>query len=203
MSMRNRILPACLVFASAYFLFLLMWIQIKPYYGSFLTYLGAHLAGATAGLELDKINHDRDVARITYARTVMSKGNVGEVLLDLRVSVSNYSFNVPLSFAMAAGLFVFFKWRWRYIIEISVFLILVHILYIYSYCTLNGFKELSKAGLEDPSAAVQFLLQFIWAFTDNMVIRFEPFLVAAYLWLRNRASHDETGNAFNDRKGKR
>ncbi len=179
---------SCAVFIAAYIIFLFIWIQIKPYYGNLLAHVGGFLAGSTAGAELEKVVHEKDTARVTYARTVMSRGNVGEILMDFKISVSNYSFNVPLSFALVAGLFVFFRWRWRYLMEVSLILVLVHVLYIYSYCTLNLFKELTKAGLKDPSASVQFLLQFLWAFTDNMVIRFEPFLVAAYLWLRNRTA---------------
>jgi hypothetical protein len=187
MPLRNRVIISCAVFIAAYSIFLFLWIQIKPFYGNILTHAGGSLAGSTAGAELEKVIHEKDTARVTYARTVMRGGNVGEVLLDFKLSVSNYSFNVPLSFGLVAGLFVFFRWRWRYLLEVSFILVFVHILYIYSYCTLNLFKELTKAGLKNPSASVQFTLQFLWAFTDNMVIRFEPFLVSAYLWLRNRA----------------
>lgn len=186
---------SCVVFLTAYIIFLLLWIQIKPYYGNLLTHAGGILAGLTAGAELEKVVHEEDMARVSYARTVMSGGNVGEVLLDFKLSVSNYSFNVPISFALAAGLFVFFRWRWRYLLEVSFILVFVHVLYIYSYCTLNLFRELTKAGLKNPSASVQFSLQFLWAFTDNMVIRFEPFLVSAYLWLRNRTSRTDEKQA--------
>jgi len=188
---RNRVIISCTVFLTAYIIFLLLWIQLKPYYGNLLTHTGGILAGLTAGAELEKVVHEEDMARVSYARTVMSEGNVGEVLLEFKLSVSNYSFNVPVSFALAAGLFVFFRWRWKYLLEVLFVLVFVHVLYIYSYCTLNLFRELTKAGLKNPSASVQFSLQFLWAFTDNMVIRFEPFLVSAYLWLRNRASRTD------------
>ena len=35
-----------------------------------------------------------------------------------------------------------------------------------------------------PPKWVQFTVQFMWGFTDNLIIRFEPFLIAVYLWLR-------------------
>lgn len=186
MRLRAKVAVSVCIFMVSYVLLLLLWIQIKPYYGGILTRLGAHLAGATAGAELEKVIQERDVATVSYARTVMKAGNVGEVLMDFKISVSNYSFNVPLSFALMAALFVFFRWHGRYVLEVSLILVLVHILYIYSYCTLSLFREMANAGLKNPGLGLQFSLQFLWAFTDNMVIRFEPFLVAAYLWLRER-----------------
>ncbi len=181
MRSRNRIVLSVLIFASCYILFLVLWIRVKPYYGTVLARMGGHLAGYTAGAELEK---GEDLASVSYARTVMKGGNVGEILMEFKISVSNYSFNVPLSLALAAALFLFLRWRWRYLLEMSLLLALVHLLYVYSYCTLNLIKEAAQAGLRNPSALVQFSVQFLWAFTDNMVIRFEPFLVGAYLLLR-------------------
>jgi hypothetical protein len=190
MRLRNKVAVSVCIFVVSYVLLLLIWIQIKPYYGGVLTHLGAHLAGTTAGAELEKVIQEKDVSTVSYARTVMKAGNVGEVLLDFKISVSNYSFNVPLSFALIAALFVFLRWHIRYVLEVSLILVLVHVLYIYSYCTLSLFREMANAGLKNPGLALQFGLQFVWAFTDNMVIRFEPFLVAAYLWLREMGRRD-------------
>ena len=188
MRLRTKVTLSFGLFVICYIIFLLLWIQVKPFYGALLTSIGAHLAGITAGAELEKVVQEKDLAKVSYAVTVMRAGNVGEVLMDFRISVSNYSFNVPLSFALTAALFVFFRWHWRYLLEVSLILISVHVLYIYSYCTLNLFKEMARAGLRNPGLPLQFGLQFLWAFTDNMVIRFEPFLVAAYLWLRERGA---------------
>jgi hypothetical protein len=102
----------------------------------------------------------------------MTRHGIDDLLLDLKIEVSKYSFNVPLTFALVAGLFPIFKWQKRSLIE----------------CTLQLFYNLTQVGIKTPSKALQFFLQFMWAFTDNMIIRFEPFLVAIYLWLRNWAS---------------
>jgi hypothetical protein len=40
--------------------------------------------------------------------------------------------------------------------------------------------------LETVSNARKFVYDFLWSFTDNMVIRFEPFLIGFYLYVRFR-----------------
>lgn len=185
MRLRNKIIVASLVFCLTYLLFLILWIQVKPYYGNMITQVGARLAASTTGLRVEQIRHGKEVATITFARTVLTKKGLGDILLDLRISVSNYSFNVPLTLALVAGLFPFFKWRKKSLIEACFILLFIHLLYIYFFCTLHVLHQLTLVGMKAPPKTVQFLLQFMWTFTDNMVIRFEPFLVAVYLWLRN------------------
>ena len=186
MRLRNRLIIASSVFCLTYLIFLTLGIQVKPYYGNMLTQVGARLAASTAGLRVEKTQHGKEVATITFARTVLTKKGLGDILLDLKISVSNYSFNVPLTFALVAGLFPFFRWRKRSLIEACFILLFIHLLYIYFFCSLQLLYQLTLAGVKAPPKTVQFLLQFMWTFTDNMVIRFEPFLVAVYLWLRNR-----------------
>ena len=48
---------------------------------------------------------------------------------------------------------------------------------VFFYLAQGGFKVLSRP--------VQLFVEFLWSFTDNMVVRFEPFLVFLYLWLMN------------------
>ena len=46
---------------------------------------------------------------------------------------------------------------------------------------------LSNQGFEKASSLTIFFWEFLWGFVDNMVVRFEPFLIGAYLFLmRNR-----------------
>ena len=186
MQLRNRIAIGIVVFFLSYLIFLFIWIQIKPYYGDVMTQVGTHLAGWTTGLRVVKVEHGEEVAYVTFGRTVMTKSGLGDIALRIKISVSHYTFNVPLTFALVAGLFVGFKWRFRTILEACFILIIIHLLYIYFFSSLQLLYELTKAGVRDPSKFVQFFFQFMWTFTDNMIIRFEPFLVAVYLWLRNR-----------------
>ncbi len=185
MQRKNRIILGILVFFLSYLVLLMLWLQIKPYYGWMLTQTGSRLAAMTAGLRLERVQQEKEVAAVTFARTVVTGKGLGDLQIELKISVSSYSFNVPLTFALVAGLFCLFKWRKRSLVEAGLILLTVHLLYIYSYCCLELFKYLTQSGMRTTSNALQFFLQFMWAFTDNMIIRFEPFLVAVYLWLRN------------------
>jgi hypothetical protein len=191
MRLRNKILWGALIFSLTYSAALFVWIQVKPVYGTVLAQMGVRLAGWTAGLEVESIDHGREVAIVTFSRPLITGRGIADFLVELRISVSNYSFNVPLTFALVAALLPFFKWRKKSLLEAGLILGFIHLLYIYSYCNLELFYNLSKSGIKTPSRPVQYLLQFMWAFVDNMIIRFEPFLVAVYLWLRNRAPGEQ------------
>jgi hypothetical protein len=186
MRQRNSIIWGIVLFFITYSVVLILWIQVKPYYGNTLTHVGSRLAAWSAGFRVETVHHGKEVATITFAYPVLTKHGMGDILLDVKIAVSQYSFNVPLTFALVAGLFPFFRWRARSLIEACIILLFIHLLYISFFCSLQLFYHLAQAGIKTPSKPLQFFLQFMWAFADNMVIRFEPFLVAVYLWFRNR-----------------
>ena len=181
---KNKIAAAIAVFLLSYVIFLVIWVQIKPLYGNLLAHVGAPLAAWTTGARMVDIDQGQELADVTfsyYAETV--KGS-GDVILDVKIPVSNYSFNVPLTLALIAGLFVFFRWRPQTLVEACLILVLIHVSYIYFLCTLQIFYQLAMGQIKVPPKWVQFTVQFMWGFTDNLIIRFEPFLIAVYLWLR-------------------
>lgn len=186
MLLRNKIILSVTIFLVAYFFFLVIWLNIKPYYGSVQAHLGSHLSALTTGFQVKDIRPEKEVATITFSRPILTAKGLADFVVDIKIAVSNYSFNVPLTFALVAGLFPFFNWRKRFFFEAVLILIFIHMLYIYSLCNLKLVYQFSAVKKSPPSAAIQYILEFIWAFTDNMVIRFEPFLIAVYLWLRNR-----------------
>jgi len=189
MRIKNKILPGAALFLISYPIFLVLWIQVKPYYGYGLTQVAAGIAAVTAGLDVEDVRHGKEKAAVTFTDHIMTEEGLKEAFFDLKIAVSDYSFNVPLTFALVAGLFPFFRWRKRTLLEACFILIVIHFSYIYFFCILQLFYKMTQAGIRTTSKPVQFFLQFMWAFTDNMVIRFEPFLVAVYLWLRNRSQH--------------
>jgi hypothetical protein len=184
MRRKNKILPAVAVFFLSYVLLLFIWVQVKPFYGNFLAHVGAQLSAWTTGARLNEIEQDSEVANISFLYYAVTSDGSGDIILKTSISVSNYSFNVPLTFALIAGLFVIFRWAPGTILESCLILIGIHLAYIYFYCTLQIFYQLAVGHIMAPSKWIQFLLQFLWGFTDNLIIRFEPFLIAVYLWLR-------------------
>lgn len=85
------------------------------------------------------------------------------------------------------GLYPILRKRLRGYIEAVLILMTVHLIYI----TSLEAKELTYVfvlkGLESASSLKIILFEFLWGFTDNMMIRFEPFLIGAYLFLRFKA----------------
>ncbi len=184
MSKQKQILAGVAVFFLTFIICLVGWIQVKPYYGGAMARVGGGLSAWTAGFTVEEVRQGKDVAEIRFKYVGMTAKGIAELLVDISLSVSGYSFNVPLTLALVAGLFPFFRWRKRTLFEVCCLLLLIHLLYIYSYCILQLFQKLSAAGIRTPSGAARLLLEFLWGFSDNMIIRFEPFLVSVYLWLR-------------------
>ncbi len=184
MQRKNDLLIGVGIFLFVYPAFLALWIYLKPYYGTALSQLGAHLAALLSNVSVDSLKHGRETALITFSTPVAIQGSLQDLLIDVRLSASAYSFNVPLTYALALALWPLLQWSRRGLLEITLLVIVVHLLYITSYCTLSIYRQLVLSGVREHSAPLQFLLEFIWAFADNMIIRFEPFLAIVYLWLR-------------------
>ncbi len=184
MNKRKKIVVGVVVFFLAFIIGLVGWIQVKPYYGEAMARVGGGLSAWTAGGALETVRQGKDVAEIRFKFVGMTAKGIGELQVDVSLSVSSYSFNVPLTIALVAGLFPFFRWRKRTIVEVCCLLPFIHLLYIYSYCILQLYQKISAAGFRTPSGAARLTMEFLWSFSDNMIIRFEPFLAAVYLWLR-------------------
>ncbi|MCH8013533.1 MAG: hypothetical protein IH823_01905 [Candidatus Dadabacteria bacterium] len=87
-----------------------------------------------------------------------------------------------------AAFYPFIKRKWLYL-EALIILVVVHFLFIF---TLEGQKltaVMAAQGIENPGSVTIIFWEFLWGFVDNMVVRFEPFLIGAYLFLlRNKVS---------------
>lgn len=172
------------VFVLSYPLLLALWIQAKPFYGLAVTEVGARLAAAAMGVRVEQVRLAEQFTSVTFACPILLQGAIQEMLIDLKLAASTYSFNVPLTVALVLALLAPLGWDLRALAEALVIVIIVHLLYVSSFCALQIFRQLVTSGIKAPSNTIQFALEFLWNFTDNMIIRFEPFLVAVYLWLR-------------------
>lgn len=203
MRLRNRIILAALTFMVVYIFSLILWIQVKPYYGYVLTQVGTRLAAWSTGVRVRSIELEKGVIPVCLAGPVLTEKGLGELIVELKIDASHFSYNVPLTIALVAGLLFFFRWRKRYLTEIIVLLVFVHLLYIYFFCTLQVFYNLWQSDVRGHSDFVQLFLEFMWTFTQNLVIPFEPFLVASYLWLRGRQNNpSDTKQRFVSKKKK-
>ena len=142
-----------------------------------------------------KIDYDTDKARFdepvnlddpenknnisTFFRT--QKKLTKNVGLRQNVNFGHFTFNVPLTIGILAAFFPFIRKR-RVYIEVAVLVITIHILYVFFLEGLKLSEALLRSGYEKPNEAKLVFWQFSEGFLKSMVLRFEPFLIGAYLY---------------------
>ncbi len=184
MHLKSRIGIALGLFIVSYTVFLLLWVQVKSYYGMGVNKAGVYAASLVHDMQVEDFEQGREVGQITLSKPVSTSRGLSDLLLDIKISVSNYSFNVPLTLALIVSLYPIFRWGKLPILEALCILIGMHFMYVFSYCNYHVYKNLVQVNVVTYSSVTHFLIEFLWMFMDNMVIRFEPFLVAVYLWIR-------------------
>jgi hypothetical protein len=173
---------AVVIFLLVYFFSLLVWIRAKNYYGYAVTLTASKVVSGFKGVKLEGLERMADVIQATFTPLT---GNTG-MLIDIPVQTSAYTFNAPLTFAVMGGLYLFVRRRKRAYAEALLILVGVHLLYVSSLEIKELTEILMNRGFETMSVRQIAIYQFLWGFTDNMVIRFEPFLIGFYMFLRFR-----------------
>lgn len=179
---KPSVVMAVAVFIVVYFSVLFIWIKAKNYYGYGITLTASEIVSGIKDVKLDDIKRLGDVTQPTFTPLT---GNTG-MLIDIPVDTSDYSFNVPLTFAVMGALYLFLRRRKRAYAEALLILICVHLLYVFSLEMKELTGILMNRGFETVSTSKIAIYQFLWGFTDNMVIRFEPFLIGCYMFIRFR-----------------
>ena len=177
---RSIIFKTVLVFLASYLISLLLWIQIKDTYGYVIAATASRLVGEVKNVRVEKIWEEKGVVYTSFCRLMRKE----DLVVDLAFTTSNYTFNVPLTFAILASLCLFISRRRRAYAEAVVLLVLVHFLFVFSL----GVEQLTiifmSKGIEAISRLKLFMYQFLWGFTGNMLIRAEPFLIGFYMYVR-------------------
>ena len=171
------------IFLTSYLIFLVLWVQVKDYYGKAVTYTVSEMITVVKDVKFEKIIQEKDIIRVRFS-PLRHKAGVG---IEIPIKTSNYTFNAPLTFAIMAALFTFIRRRVRAYVEAVLILFFIHLLYVFSCEILNLTMAFINKGFEPVNKLLIFVYQFLWQFTDNMVIRFEPFLIGLYLFIRFKA----------------
>ncbi len=169
------------LFLVSYIVFLFFWIQVKDFYGPAITVTASKLLTLVRSVDYEEKTIRGDTVEVTFAPS-----DRREMLIDIPIRTSSYTFNAPLTFSFMATLFVFIRRRRRAYAEALWILIGVHLLYVFSLESKTLTEVLIQRGVMRESAPQLFFGQFLWSFTDNMVIRFEPFLIGLYMFIRFR-----------------
>lgn len=179
---KGIVFKAVLAFFVSYMLFLMLWIQIKDYYGRGVTFTASKLAAGIKDVKFEEMTEERDVIQATFSPL----GRGSSIAIDIPVKTSSYTFNAPLTFAIMTAIYQFINRRKRAYGEALLILLSVHLLYVFSLEAKLLTDVLVDKGLERTSIPRIFFYQLLWSFTDNMVIRFEPFLIGFYMFIRFR-----------------
>jgi hypothetical protein len=178
----NQILKTVLIFIISYFVFLILWIQVKDYYGYGMTLTASRVIAGIKDLEIDAVDQDDERVQVTFTPYKINR----DILIDIPVKTNTYTFNSPLTLAIMSSLFLFIRKRLRAYGEALLLLLIVHLLFITTFEMKELTTVLMNLKLQTVSQSRIFIYQFLWSFTDNMVIRFEPFLIGFYLFVRFR-----------------
>ena len=178
----NQILKTVLIFIISYFVFLMLWIQVKDYYGYGMTMTGSKVIAGIKDLEIDAVDQNDERVQVTFTPYKINR----DILIDIPVKTNTYTFNSPLTLAIMSSLFLFIRKRLRAYGEALLLLLIVHLLFITTFEMKELTTVLMNMKLQTVSQSRIFIYQFLWSFTDNMVIRFEPFLIGFYLFVRFR-----------------
>lgn len=181
--LNSTVLKAALIFVLSYFVFLAVWLVIKGYYGMAVTSIASYAVTLFKNVDIVEILRNKDIVSVGF---IPEKYGVTILKTTIDVPISNYTFNAPLTFAIMAAFYPYLKSK-RIYLEALLIMVIVHLLFVFS---LEGEKltvYLAAQGYEKPGAVTRIFWEFLWGFVDNMVVRFEPFLIGAYLYLfRNR-----------------
>jgi hypothetical protein len=179
---KGIILRTVLIFLISYFFFLILWIQVKDNYGYAVTYIASKLMTLIKDVRFEEMRKEKPMILATFSPV----GQMTNLLIDIPVKTSSYTFNAPLTFGIMAALFPFIKRRGRAYAEALLILFGVHLLYVFSLEANSLTTVFIDKGLDVVSEPRLFAYQFLWEFTNNMVIRFEPFLIGFYMFIRFR-----------------
>ncbi len=173
------------LFLVLYLLFLISWIEIKGFYGCVVSRIATDALVALCNVKFKSIQCSGEKSQVV----VISSGFVKDRLADLEVNfpirVSVYSFNVPLTLACVVCFLVLSgHFRVRLIFEVALILIATHVMYVFIFEKLHLMYAEHKAGMASLGGARQIVWELLWAFWDNLLIRFEPFIAVVYLFLR-------------------
>lgn len=183
MSSKSWAVKAVGLFVCLFFVFLLLWLPVKDNYGYVIVSVASRLAMLVRDVRVEKITKGHDILQVTFSHIKMNT----DMFIDTPIKTSTYTFNMPLTFALVSLLYFFTARRKRAFAEAFLLILTAHLLYVFALETNELTGVLTDRNIEKASLPCRAALQFLWGFTDNMIIRFEPFLIGLYTFLRFRS----------------
>jgi hypothetical protein len=179
--LRRRLLFSLSIFVVSFFAFLMVWINIKDYYGRGILAVASYVTAEVRNI--DYITMKAKQNGETGAEFFVSRKGK-RFFIDINFDFSKFTYNAPLTFAIMAALFLFIKNHAKAYSEALVILFLIHFSYVFTSEAGRIAYMLARNNLESASEFGLFIWQYLWGFIDAMFIRFEPFLIGFYVYAR-------------------
>ena len=140
------VLYALVIFLLSYFVFLLLWLQVKDIYGSGITYTASKAVTAVKEVRLMDLKKEGDIFTVVF----MPLRHGTDILIDIPVKTSSYTFNAPLTLAILSAMFISIR-RLRAYIEVALMLVFIHLLYVFSLEAKEITGVFMEMGLSQPN----------------------------------------------------
>jgi hypothetical protein len=164
---------------------LFIWHWVKDYYAIYVIKLGVFITDLIYNVKFDKLVIKDELIFVDLIKQLFtSNGNIADMVITLKIKTSAFTFNFPLTISLFLSILPLVKINKFNVFEVFLFLFIIHFLYVFTLIGLQEYNYLTKANIIKRNSFSKILWEFGWAFTDNLLIRFEPFLVVVYIYLR-------------------
>ncbi len=162
--------------------FLMVWLFIKLYYAYIISYLSAKIVCFLRGFSIKHFLIQGDDILLVVSRPVITVKGYADLDINLQTKVSNFTFNVPLTLALLCSIRSILRFSWRVFFEAFLLLLIIHFLFMFLFVDTYLISFLNKNVFN----IFQVIEEYLWAFVDNLLIRFEPFLISIYVLIREK-----------------
>jgi hypothetical protein len=168
------------IFLAAYVISAVIWIQVKDSYAYLVTLIASKFVAGLKDARLEVITMSKDAIDTSF-RSLAGKQSI---FFPISISTYVYTANVPMTVSILASLYLFIQRKARAMTEAFLILFIIHLLYIFSYESLQLTIAFMKNRIEEFNPIKVTFYQFCWGFTEYMFIRFGPFFIGIYIYLR-------------------
>ena len=180
LSAKKKIIISLMIFIVSYLTFLVIWKNIEDYYGKGVLYITSNVVATIKGVDFESIN-------IGKKGRLDAKFIIEGFKANFSFKFSNITFNAPLTFTLMATLFLFLQNRKRAYAEALLLLFSIHFICVFVFEMGRISYFMSRNYMDVASKFKIFELYawyYLWEFMNALVIRFEPFLIGFYLYIR-------------------
>lgn len=179
---KPTIITKLFLFIISFVIFLILLTYIKSQYSYALTYISSEIASKIKNVKLLKVaENGKDFFLVNF----ISLKELSPVIFQAKINTI-FTFTFPITLSIFISLLPYLEKKIRASIEAITILISIHILYILSHELYELTKFLIYREIEQPRKIPFYFYQYLSVFTKSMIIRFEPFLLGVYIYLRFR-----------------